>query len=185
LNIILFGAPACGKGTQAKFLMSKGLRHLSTGELLREEVLSRTPLGLEVENILADGRLAADHIVTALVANRLDKRGNFLFDGYPRTVWQAISLDGMLKEFDQKIDLLINLSVDTTKLMDRVAKRYKEECRADDNPASFAVRLKSFEDMKNVLEHYTKRGVVHTIDGMQEPAVIASQIEALVGEKQV
>lgn len=181
MNVILFGAPACGKGTQAKFLVSKGLRHLSTGEMLREEVLLQTPLGLEVEHILADGRFVSDYIVTALVSNKLDKRGNFLFDGYPRTVWQAISLDGMLKEFDQKIDLLINLCVDTTKLMDRVTKRYKEECRADDNPAAFAVRLKAFEDCKSVLEHYTKKGVVQTIDGMQDPAAIANQIAALMG----
>jgi adenylate kinase len=177
VNIILFGPPAAGKGTQARYLVARGYTHLSTGEMLRDAVLTRSPLGIDVEQTLAEGKLVADYIVTELVARRISKQGNFLFDGYPRTMWQAISLDSLLAEIERKIDLVIELQVDTKKIFSRVCERYKAEQRADDNPASFAVRLKAFEDMQHVLAHYQKKGVVKSVDGMQAPEDIAHEIE--------
>src|SRR5690606_14231923 len=148
MNLILFGPPAAGKGTQAKRLTAeRGYVQLSTGDMLRAARASGSELGKRVADIMDKGALVSDNIVIALIEEALTKHKGapgFIFDGFPRTVAQAEALDAMLERHNQRIDKVIRLEVDPQKLMDRVAKRFAEEGRQDDNPESFKVRLDAY-----------------------------------------
>ncbi len=140
MNIILFGPPAAGKGTQARRLVEqRGMIQLSTGDMLRAAIASGTDLGRQVEGVLARGELVSDACVISLIEDRLaelDRSGGGIFDGFPRTVAQAEALDAMLERREHRIDLVIRLVVDDEALKARVARRFQESGRSDDNPES-------------------------------------------------
>ncbi|MEZ5996215.1 MAG: adenylate kinase [Hyphomonadaceae bacterium] len=171
MNLILFGPPAAGKGTQAKRLTAeRGYVQLSTGDMLRAARKSGSELGQRVAAIMDAGSLVSDEIVIALIeealaANR--QAPGFIFDGFPRTVAQAEALDAMLARHGKQIERVVRLEVDSQKLMDRVAKRFAEEGRADDNPESFKVRLDAYlAQTAPLLPYYEKQGKLTGVDGM-------------------
>ena len=181
MNIILFGPPAAGKGTQAKSLVDRGFTALSTGDLLRSAVANKTPLGLKIEPLIANGHLVPDEIVIDLIQERLTRDGDHLFDGFPRTTAQAVALDKALASLEQKINLVINLKVDSDALLGRIAKRFVEERRADDNPEAYAIRLGHYHaQTEPVLAHYQAKGCVQTVDGMADIQTVSAMITTLV-----
>jgi len=141
LNLVLFGPPAAGKGTQAKRLVNeRDLMQLSTGDMLRAARASGTDLGKTVSGIMDRGDLVSDEIVIALIEEQLDAypaSKGFIFDGFPRTVAQAEALDVALHSRGHRVDRVIRLRVDDDALMNRITKRFEEEGRKDDNPESF------------------------------------------------
>jgi len=170
LNLILFGPPGAGKGTQSKRLIAEyGLIHLSTGDLLRSEVKAETNLGKQAKVIMDAGKLVSDEIVINMIENQLDKapdaRG-FIFDGFPRTVAQAEALDKMLERKSLSISQLIRLQVDEEELMCRLLARAIEEGRADDNEASIHKRFDAYRnDTLPVAAYYESKGKLTDLDG--------------------
>ena len=185
MNLILFGPPAAGKGTQAKRLTAeRGYIQLSTGDMLRAARASGSELGQRVAAIMDAGSLVSDDIVIALIEEALAKHkgaSGFIFDGFPRTVAQAQALDAMLAKHGQQIDRVIRLEVDPQKLMDRVAKRYAEEGRADDNPESFKVRLDAYlAQTAPLVPYYEKQGKLRGVDGMADIESVAASIASAI-----
>lgn len=181
MNIILFGPPAAGKGTQAKRLVeTRGLIQLSTGDMLRAARKSGTELGLKVAGIMDRGDLVSDEIVIALIEEQLDLNPNaagFIFDGFPRTVPQAKALDSVLAARSKTLDGVIRLCVDDAALMARITKRFEEEGRKDDNPESFKVRLGNYnEQTAPLLPYYSAQGKLTEIDGMANPDEVSESI---------
>ena len=181
-NVVFFGPPAAGKGTQAKIIESKyGLKQLSTGDMLRAQVAAETPLGLQAKEIMAAGKLVSDELVIGIIENSMteatDAKG-FIFDGFPRTQAQAKALDEMLAKSSQKLDLVLELKVGDEALMERVIKRAKEEGRADDTVDAMKTRIEAYRDYSaEVLPYYAAQGDVVPIDGMQDVDGVTSQIE--------
>jgi adenylate kinase len=181
MNLILFGPPAAGKGTQAKRLTAeRGYVQLSTGDMLRAARKSGSELGNKVAAIMDSGSLVSDEIVIALIEEALagnkDAAG-FIFDGFPRTVAQAEALDAMLTRHGKSIDRVVRLEVDSQKLMDRVAKRFAEEGRADDNPESYKVRLDAYlNQTAPLVDYYQRQGKLAGVDGMAEIDTVAGAI---------
>ncbi len=183
MNLILFGPPAAGKGTQAKRLTAeRGYVQLSTGDMLRAARASGSELGQRVAAIMDAGSLVSDDIVIALIEEALHAHQSapgFIFDGFPRTVAQAEALDAMLARHQKQIDRVIRLEVDSQRLIDRVAKRFAEEGRADDNPESFKVRLKAYLDQTAPLvPYYDSQGKMRGVDGMAGIESVARSIAA-------
>ena len=172
MNLVLFGPPGAGKGTQAKILQEKrGLPQLSTGEMLRAAVAAGTPLGKQVDGILARGDLVPDDVVIRIIGERYDQPDcakGAVFDGFPRTIPQAQALDAMLAQRKRQIDVVIELKVDETILLARVEQRIKSgQSRADDNPESLKKRLAVYRrDTAPLLDYYRKQGKLETVDGM-------------------
>jgi adenylate kinase len=187
MNIILFGPPAAGKGTQAKRLVeSRGMVQLSTGDMLRAAIASGSELGMRVKGIMERGELVSDAIVIELIESRLpeaEASGGAIFDGFPRTVGQAQALDIMLKGRGRQIDKVLRLKVDEEALVARITKRFMEEGRPDDNPDSFRVRLGAYTDQTApLLPYYEQQGKLVEIDGMASVDAVAAAIdEALDG----
>jgi adenylate kinase len=151
MNLILFGPPAAGKGTQAKRLVEeRGFIQLSTGDMLRAARASGSELGQRVATIMDEGGLVSDEIVIALIDEQLTANkgaAGFIFDGFPRTVGQAGALDELLKSRGTEVNRVIRLVVDDEQLLARVTKRFEEQGRKDDNPETFSKRLeKYYED---------------------------------------
>jgi adenylate kinase len=181
MNLILFGPPAAGKGTQAKRLTAeRGFVQLSTGDMLRAARASGSELGQRVSAIMDSGSLVSDEIVIALIEDALQTHKGapgFIFDGFPRTVAQAQALDAMLARHGQQIDRVVRLEVDAQKLIDRVAKRFAEEGRADDNPESFKVRLDAyFAQTAPLAPYYEAQGKMRGVDGMADIASVSQAI---------
>lgn len=186
MNLILFGPPAAGKGTQAKRLVSeKGMVQLSTGDMLRAAISSGSELGKQVEGIMQRGELVSDEIVIALIEERLDeteKAGGAIFDGFPRTLAQAEALDAMLAGRGARIDLVIRLKVDDQALMERIAMRYAETGRPDDNPESFKVRLGAYNDQTApLLPYYQGQNKLVEVNGMEAIEAVARVIDQAMG----
>ena len=187
MNLILFGPPAAGKGTQAKRLVeAHGMVQLSTGDMLRAAIASGSDLGKRVEGILAQGELVTDEIVIGLIEERLpglEGTGGAIFDGFPRTVAQAEALDAMLARRGQGIDRVIRLKVDDTALSDRVAGRFAESGRADDNPEAFAIRLKAYNrDTAPLVPYYEMQRKLTEVDGMASVEIVACAIDQALSE---
>lgn len=182
INLIMFGPPAAGKGTQAKILETKyGMQQLSTGDMLRAEIVSGTQLGIEAKAVMDRGELVSDDIVIAMIAARIDSpdcaRG-VIFDGFPRTVAQAQALDAMLQSRGKQIDLVLELDVDQESLVSRMEKRAAEEDRSDDNFNAFMRRLQQYNDYApRVLPYYRAKADVPVIDGNQSVAEVTAQID--------
>lgn len=181
MNLILFGPPAAGKGTQAKRLVAqRGYVQLSTGDMLRAARASGSELGLRVAAIMDAGSLVSDEIVIALIEGALGAhRGapGFIFDGFPRTLAQAEALDALLARHNQGIDLVIRLEADPEKLLARVAKRFAEEGRADDNPESYKVRLQAYLDQTApLIPYYSGQGKLIGVDGVADVESVAAAI---------
>lgn len=181
MNLILFGPPAAGKGTQAKRLTAeRGYVQLSTGDMLRAARKSGSELGNKVAAIMDSGSLVSDEIVIALIEDALAQNKTapgFIFDGFPRTVAQAEALDAMLARHGKQIDRVVKLEVDSQKLMDRIAKRFAEEGRADDNPDAYKVRLDAYiAQTAPLVPYYEKQNKMHRVDGMADIEAVAQGI---------
>ncbi len=171
MNLILFGPPAAGKGTQAKRLVeNRKMVQLSTGDMLRAAIASGSELGKRVEGVMQRGELVTDEIVIALIEERLpeaEAAGGAIFDGFPRTLAQAKALDSMLEQRGSRIDLVVRLKVDDEQLLKRVAGRFAESGRPDDNPESFKVRLSAYNDQTApLLPYYESQNKLVEVDGM-------------------
>ncbi|MEZ5998355.1 MAG: adenylate kinase [Hyphomonas sp.] len=187
MNLILFGPPAAGKGTQAKRLVEeRGFVQLSTGDMLRAARASGSDLGKRVAKIMDEGGLVSDEIVIALIDEQLDIHSaapGFIFDGFPRTVGQAEALDGLLDSRGEEVNRVVRLVVDDAQLLARVTKRFEEQGRKDDNPATFSKRLeKYYEDTAPLVPIYAERGVLTEVDGMASIEEVAAQIDAALKE---
>ena len=182
MNLVLFGPPAAGKGTQAKRLASsRAMIQLSTGDMLRAAIAAKTPLGLTVAGLMERGDLVPDAIVIELIEQRLadaEKAGGAIFDGFPRTLAQAEALDSMLANRDGAIDRVIRLRVDDEELFERVTRRFAESSRPDDNPESFKVRLDAYNrQTAPLLDYYQAGGKLTEVDGMASMDAVASAID--------
>ena len=183
MNLILFGPPAAGKGTQAKRLVEqRGMVQLSTGDMLREAIASGSELGKQCQAIMSRGDLVSDAIVIDLIEHRLkaaEDAGGAIFDGFPRTLAQAEALDKMLAGRGAKIDLVIRLKVDDEALKQRIAGRFAESGRPDDNPESFVVRLNAYNaQTAPLLPYYQGQGKLVEVDGMGSVEAVAAGIDA-------
>lgn len=182
MNLILFGPPAAGKGTQAKRLVEqRGYVQLSTGDMLRAARASGSELGNRVARIMDEGGLVSDEIVIDLIDEQLETNksaAGFIFDGFPRTVGQAKALDDLLDKRGSKVDCVIRLVVDETQLMERVTKRFAEQGRKDDNPETFAARLEKYNmDTAPLLPFYAERGILREVDGMASIEEVTEGVE--------
>lgn len=170
-NLILFGPPGSGKGTQSEKLTLKyGLKHLSTGDLLRSEIAGQTPLGLAVKNLMAEGKLVPDEIVIEMINSVLDNNphvNGFLFDGFPRTTAQAEALDKLLVQKGTEIGLVLALQVSQQELIKRLLNRGRTSDRVDDvSEEVIAARISEYEKKTAaVAEHYKKYGKVEYVHG--------------------
>lgn len=147
-NLILFGPPGSGKGTQSLSIIDKyKLVHISTGDLLRSEVGNETPLGLEAKKYMDQGMLVPDEVVIGMISSKLDENPNvsgFIFDGFPRTVAQAEALDNLLEFKNNPINLVLSLNVSETELKKRLITRGESSGRSDDNEETILKRIKEY-----------------------------------------
>jgi adenylate kinase len=188
-NLILFGPPGSGKGTQSEKLVEKyDLVHLSTGNLLREEIANKTPLGMEAKNLMDKGHLVPDEVVIGMIDNCLDHHKDavgFLFDGFPRTIAQAEALDKLLQLKNSAIEMVLILDVDEEELIRRLVHRAKTSGRGDD--ADENVQRKRQEVYKRdtfpVAAHYQKMKRLVHIDGMGEIGQIFERLRAVIEKK--
>jgi adenylate kinase len=193
MRLIFLGPPGAGKGTQATRIVAKhGIPQLSTGDMLRAAVAAGTPVGLKAKAVMDAGGLVSDEIVIGIVADRIeeaDAKKGFILDGFPRTLAQAEALDSMLAGKGLKLDKVLELRVDQSKLVDRIVRRAEEAkaagqpVRKDDDPEVFKTRLEAYNrDTAIVAPYYDKRGQLTPIDGMQPIEQVASAIDqALAG----
>lgn len=172
LNLVLFGPPGAGKGTQSVRLIEKyNLVHLSTGDILRGEIANGTPLGLEAKKIMDQGILVPDEVVIGMISNKLDQNrqaNGFIFDGFPRTQAQAAALDKLLSEKNTAINAMLALNVDDEELIKRILGRGKDSGRADDaDPVIIRKRIEEYNAKTAPLIHYYKaQGKFHAIEGI-------------------
>ncbi len=174
LNLVLFGPPGAGKGTQSENLIKKyGLVHLSTGDLLRSEVKAGSDLGIQAKKLMDAGSLVPDEIVIGIIEKRLEgntKASGFIFDGFPRTTAQAEALDKLLIAHKTEISLMLALEVADEELVKRLLERGKDSGRADDaNEEVIKNRLEVYKKDTSVLkQYYTKQGKFESVDGKGE-----------------
>jgi adenylate kinase len=183
MNLILFGPPAAGKGTQARRLVeARRMVQLSTGDMLRAAIASGSELGRKVEGIMQRGELVTDEIVIGLIHDRLpslEGTGGAIFDGFPRTLAQAKALDVMLAAAGQRIDVVLRLAVDDEALKARVAGRFAESGRPDDNPEAFVVRLAAYNrDTAPLIPYYEAQDKLTLVDGMAGVEAVAAAIDS-------
>ena len=185
-NIVIFGAPGAGKGTQSDFIVEKyNLTHISTGDLLRKEIADKTPLGLRIKSIMDAGQLVSDDIVVEMIDNAIarDTKG-ILFDGFPRTVAQAETLDRLLAKHGRTLTCMVRLDVPREELIRRMLERAKVSGRSDDNEETIKNRLVEYENKTlPVASYYEKQGKAVAINGLGDiqriSQDIASAIDAL------
>jgi adenylate kinase len=187
VNLVLFGPPGAGKGTQAKILTQKrGLPQLSTGDMLRAAIEAGTPLGLACKALMAKGELVPDETVIRIIGERYDQpdcKNGAVFDGFPRTIPQAQALDAMLAERGREIDLVLELKVDDAMLLSRVEARIKAGgvLRSDDTPETLAYRLGVYyKNTAPLIDFYRGQGKLQTVDGMAPVEAVTAQIAEIL-----
>ena len=188
MDLILFGPPGAGKGTQAKVLQDeRGLVQLSTGDMLRAAVAAGTELGKKSKAIMDRGDLVGDDLVVGIIAERLDRPDcvkGVIFDGFPRTVAQARALDEMLAPRGRKIDAVIELKVDDEAMVGRMESRVRENpgaARADDNPETLRKRLGVYrQNTAPLLDFYRNQGKLVSVDGMAPITDVSAAIRRVI-----
>ena len=185
MNIILFGPPGAGKGTQSKYLVNRlnGFQ-ISTGDLLREEVKKNSNIGKSITNDMKNGKFISDDIVNKLIEKLISdpqKKNKLIFDGYPRSLSQAENLEELLKNSNQKIDLILFLNVDKKTILKRIEKRKIIENRSDDETNTIVSRYEKYMEITQpVLNFYSKNPNFKEIDGSLEIDEITRKIEAFI-----
>ena len=185
MNIILFGPPGAGKGTQAKYLVKKlNGYQISTGDILREEIKKDTDIGKKIISNMNEGKFVSDEIVNSLLKNYIfdpNKKEKLIFDGYPRSLRQAKNLDLLLNDSNQKIDHIFFLNVNKETIVERIKKRKVLEKRSDDNIDTILKRFNTYiETTRPVLDYYSKNSNFHEIDGTLEIDEITRKIQAFL-----
>lgn len=185
MNIVIFGPPGAGKGTQSNLIEKKyKLYQLSTGELLRKEINDNTDLGQNISSIINSGNLVSDKIVGSLIEKFIinDKYNNrLIFDGYPRNLIQAKYLENILKKHNQKIDIALKLSVSLEIIKKRILERKSLEKRADDNIEVAIKRYETYEsNIKPVIDFYKHSNLLKEINGEASISEISTEISGLI-----
>ncbi len=188
LNIILFGPPGAGKGTQSEKLIHKyGLVHISTGDLLRTEKANKTELGLLAKKYIDEGHLVPDEVVIGMIRNKL--AGNlsapgYIFDGFPRTVVQAKELDALMVELGTSITIMVSLEVAEDELVKRLVKRGETSGRSDDNEETVKKRLEVYNrETSPVASHYSHQGKLSNVNGLGTIDEIFDRICNVIADK--
>jgi len=184
-RLIIFGAPGAGKGTQAaRIAESLGIPAISTGDIFRHNIKNETALGLQVKQILASGAYVPDEVTNAIVRDRLDMPdadAGFLLDGYPRTKAQVLELDDMLNARGTSLDAVLELTVDTDEVVQRLLKRAELDGRADDTEDVIRHRLKVYdEETAPLAALYRERGLLHQVDGMGEMDEVTERLQGVL-----
>ena len=185
MNIVIFGPPGAGKGTQSNFIVKKfNFFQLSTGELLREEINNKTKLGQEIESIINSGNLVSDNIVSDLIEKYISNKiykNRLIFDGYPRNLIQVKNLDNLLKKYKQKIHIVLKLSVSLETIKKRISERQTLEKRADDYEDIAIKRYKTYEkSTEPLIEYYKKLNLLKVIDGERPIDQINKEISDII-----
>ena len=185
MNIILFGPPGAGKGTQSKYLVNKlNAFQISTGDLLREEIKKNSDIGKAITNDMSNGKFISDDIVNKLIENLISdpqKKNKLIFDGYPRSLSQAKNLEAVLKNSNQSIDLILFLNVDKETIIKRLEKRKSIENRSDDDSNTILSRYEKYmETTQPVLKFYSQNSNFKEIDGSLEIDEITRKIDTFI-----
>ena len=185
MNIVIFGPPGAGKGTQSNIIVEKfNLHQLSTGELLRKEIQNKTELGEEISSIIKDGNLVSDKIAGDLIEKYLSNKvykSRLIFDGYPRNLIQAKNLDFLLKKYDQKIDIVLKLTVSLETIKKRILERKNLENRMDDDEEIAIKRFTNYENnIKPVIDFYKRSNLLKVVNGEASISTISGEISDLI-----
>ena len=185
IRMLLIGPPGAGKGTQASFIAERlGIASISTGEIFRQNVNNKSPLGLEAESYISSGKFVPDAVTNGMVRDRLghtDAQHGFLLDGYPRTAAQADFLDEILAENGNELDLVLQLTADTEELVQRLLRRAESEGRVDDTAEIIRHRMALyFEQTTAVTSRYSERGILSLVEGMGSVFDVSERITAAI-----
>ena len=185
MNIVIFGPPGAGKGTQSKFIAKKyNIYQLSTGDLLRSEINNGTELGNKISSIMNSGELVSDQIVGDLIEKFISNenyKNKIIFDGYPRTLSQAKNLDILLNNHKQKLDIVLKLNVSLETIKKRILERKSIEKRADDNEKIAIKRFETYEQSSEpVINYYKQSKLLNVVNGEKSISQISDEISRLI-----
>ena len=185
MNLIIFGPPGAGKGTQADFIVKKyNLYQVSTGSILREEIKNQTSIGKKISSLMSSGSLVEDKVVNKLIEDVVSNKkyeNKFIFDGYPRNLDQVNNLNNLLNKYKQKIDIVLKLSVSLETIKTRISERQEIENRPDDNEEVAIKRFKTYEkSTEPVIEYYKKLNLLKVIDGERSIDQINKEISDII-----